>query len=112
MVSLFYVAQQIRDNTIATSASAYQSLTEHITGITLVISSDGELAEFIGRVGRNPEPLPDATDTMRTHCFGADTLFRTYDNIFQRSLGALSEERTEGLLRMPLVHDGSPIVCG
>ena len=105
IASLIYVARQIRDNTSATRASVYQSLTEHITGITFAIGSTRELAEFVGRVGVNIEPLTDATDALRWDAY-AYTVFRNYDNIyFQRTLGVLSNERMDGLLRMAIVFN-------
>lgn len=100
VVSLVYLAQQVKDNTKATQAATYQHLTEHITGITFAISKSEEFASFIQRVGGSDGGPEKPADRIRWASY-AYSIFRNLDNLYyQCTIGTLDKDKRDELIKI------------
>lgn len=96
VVTLILLIIEVRQNTVAVQASAFQSVSNSWTDFTAMIASDSELNR-IYRTGRDaPESLAEGEDTER---FGMLmlTVARRIENAFMlQQSGLLSDAQTSG----------------
>jgi hypothetical protein len=108
IVTLFYLALQIRQNTRATRAATYQSVTTHITSANALIAGSPDLAALVDKAA---EGLSGLSLVERTRFDGvASGYFRHYDAVYYHfRIGALEREQWEGFeryLRLGLAWPG------
>lgn len=78
IVTLIYVAIQIRQNTRAIRRSAFQDLLNYITNVNLLLTSDRSLCELSIRARSGFATLDEADQIRLLVWFG--TVFRHYQN--------------------------------
>lgn len=101
IVSLVYLAVQIRQNTRSVRAASFQALAESHSDRTLRLAENSEL-HHLWTCGLRGDPLSDE-DSLR---FGSImmSLIRLSSNAFvQYRSGLLTEDQWQGFRRMPVV---------
>jgi len=101
VVSLIYLAVQIRQNTRSVRAASFQALSESHSDRTLRLAENSEL-HHLWACGLRGDPLSDE-DALR---FGSImlSLIRLSSNAFvQYRSGLLTEDQWQGFRRMPVV---------
>jgi len=108
VISLLYLAIQIRQNTRSLRASAHQSITSHIAELNRTIVEHGEVAAILEAGLTNPVGLSPA-DRRRFNAYNS-ARFRHYDNLYyQYRVGTLERSQWNGfdaLLRTHLRQPG------
>jgi len=98
VVSLVYLAVQMRQNTIAVRLNTAHSVTNELQGMFSLIASDESLAEVFAQAATEPE-LPTVA-RIRFHTFMGNFM-RVYENAYlQKRAGAIDEAQWEGISRM------------
>lgn len=95
VVSLIYLAQQLRDNTRAMHGAAYHANVANTIAIITPLYTDPQCSSFVHQALRNPSSLsPD--DQFRLHC--AMLIYaRHFDNLlYQHRLGSLEASQWKG----------------
>jgi len=103
VVSLAYLAVQVRSNTRSSQAATYQSMTLGVLDMNREIFANPELASFLERARTTDEPF----DPVEQRRWGAycSTHFRYWDNIFhQHHLGSLRESEFRSLISIARFH--------
>ncbi len=95
VLTLIYLAIQLRQNTKALRTSAYQGMVANSMQILTTLLADPERAQFFLRVQSNPGQITEE-DGVRWHWFML-AAFRHWDNLYyQYRTGALETEMWEG----------------
>ena len=103
VVSVLYLAIQIRQNTRSLRAQAHQSITTHIAELNRTIVEYDEVAEILERGLEDPTVLTPA-EARRFNAYNS-ARFRHYDNIYyQYRVGVLEESQWVGFSRMLRFH--------
>ncbi len=100
IVSLVYLAMQIRQNTRSVRSAAYQAAVASSVDIATKFASSETLSETFSKGFRNYETLQGP----ERHRFGAYAygLFRSYENLFyQHAQGAIESDLWVGFHNMP-----------
>jgi hypothetical protein len=96
VVSVAYLAVQIRNGTKATVSQTYQSATESLAGFAACIGADKDLARLFQTGADDPESL--TTGEYQQLIFLGISLFRRYENVFfQYQTGMIDEDFWSGL---------------
>lgn len=96
VVTLLYLAVQIRQNTKAFRAATFQSIIGYATGFAEGIARDGELATLF-LAGMADVDALNETEKLRFH-FQLVALLRRYENLHYLSrMGHLDDSQWEGL---------------
>jgi hypothetical protein len=91
VVSLLYLARQVRDNTRTQHGAAYHANIANSIAMATSICTHPELADLLERAQRNPSLL-SAQEKLRWHVYMI-MIFRHYDNLhYQHRLGSLETE--------------------
>lgn len=103
VVSVLYLAIQIRQNTRSLRAQAHQSITTHIGELNRTIVEHEDVAEILERGLEDPTVLtPD--EARRFNAYNS-ARFRHYDNLYyQYRVGVLEPSQWEGFSRMLRYH--------
>lgn len=108
VVSLLYLAIQIRQNTRSLRASAHHSITAHIAELNRTIVEQGEVAAIL-EVGLKDPVALSPQDRRRFNAYNS-ARFRHYDNLYyQYRVGTLEPSQWHGfdsLLRTHLRQPG------
>ncbi|MEQ8661287.1 MAG: hypothetical protein RLW62_10750 [Gammaproteobacteria bacterium] len=80
ILTLYYLAAQIRQNTRALRRSAYQELLNYITNVNLMLTADRGLCELSIRARGGLGALDEADQMRMLAWYG--TVFRHYQNAF------------------------------
>ncbi|MEQ8233524.1 MAG: hypothetical protein RLW61_23075 [Gammaproteobacteria bacterium] len=80
ILTLYYLAVQIRQNTRALRRSAYQELLNYITNVNLMLTADRGLCELSIRARGGLGALDEADQMRMLAWYG--TVFRHYQNAF------------------------------
>ena len=96
IVSLVYLAVQIRQNTLSVRATTFQATTELITDSTARIASDPELARIYAGGLSGAGDLSEI-DRFRFGLLMVTVVRRLESAYFQREVGVLSEEQWSGI---------------
>lgn len=95
IVSLMYLARQLRDNTKAMLAAAYHANVANTVAIITPLVTDPEYARFVQQCMKDPSSVSEL-DQFRWHSRLLMS-FRHYDNLFyQYRLGCLEEGQWKG----------------
>jgi hypothetical protein len=95
VVSLIYVAIQVRQNTRATRSATYQSMVSNSLGILATMYSEGGNAELYLRAKDGDQDLSPA-ERVRMH-FLLLAVFRHFDNLhYQHACGTIELEQWQG----------------
>ena len=96
IVSLIYLAAQIRQNTKSLRASAYDSITAHAAELNKLIISNTDVAAIIDEGDQDRSSL--SVDNRRRYDAVQRIRFRHYDNLhYQYRHGLLEESRWQPL---------------
>ncbi len=95
IVSLFYLAMQIRHNVQAVRSATYQSIVSHISTVGRLFIDDPELGTLFAK---SPEEMSELSPHEQGRFSGAvGFIFRHYDSVYYHYLsGALEEDQWEG----------------
>jgi hypothetical protein len=108
IVSLIYLAVQIRQNTRATRASTYQSVVMHGGAMLRSLMENPELSDLLIKGGQFPGDLTPG-ETVRFASF-ASSVFRYFDSLYYHSRrGTMEQAQWSGFdrfLREVLVSKG------
>jgi len=97
VVSLAYLAVQVRSNTRSAQAATYQSMTQGVLDMNREIFANPELARFLERARTADEPF-DPVEQRRWEAY-CSTHFRHFDNIFhQHQMGSLRDSEFRSLI--------------
>ena len=103
VVSLLYLAIQIRQNTRSLRSSAHQSITVHIAELNRTIVENREIASILERGFRDLALLSDE-EQRRFNAYNS-ARFRHYDNLYyQYRTGMLEESQWNGLSNLLAFH--------
>jgi hypothetical protein len=102
IVTLVYLAVQIRQNTRAIRRSAYQELLNYITNANLMLTADRSLCELSIRVRDGLETLEEPDQMRMLAWFG--TVFRHYQNAFRLYHDGLITVRQWESMSLPLAR--------
>jgi hypothetical protein len=109
LITLIYLAAQIRQNTRAVRSSAFQQVVDSFSGISLEIGLNRELSEILDR-GSNGLSSLDSVQRRR-HWSVLLSFFRRAESVFfQSEQGTLQVESWEGIrefLRSVLQSQGA-----
>jgi hypothetical protein len=107
ILSLVYLAVQIRQNTRSIRASMYQSLVESIVDFNSACAQDPELARSYVE---GMENLDDLSEVDRTRvAFVLFSLFRIFESMFyQRQQSTIEPQYWEGWRALMLSYYSSP----
>jgi hypothetical protein len=95
IVSLFYLAAQIRQNTRSARSATYQSIVSHIAEAARVFVEDPELAQLLMPGGRDLNEL--SPEERARFDLAVSSAFRHYDGIYYHyTSGALESDQWEG----------------
>ena len=93
--TLFYLAYQVRQNTLSTRSSAYQAASQSISEWTNQIASDTKLMQSFSDALNDPTSIDDALRAQLS--MQLNGLFRNYENIFyQWREGAIGDDVWKG----------------
>ena len=107
IVTLVYLALQIRQNTRAIRLSTGHDVTEEFRGMFELIASHGDLAEIINKSAGEDITVSGAEKTRYWAFTG--NFFRAFENAYiQRTEGALDASRWEGMKRMMIDYGHLP----
>ncbi len=107
VVSLLYLAIQIRQNTRSLRAQAHQSITSHIAELNRTIVESAEVASIMEQGLADPLQL-SAADRRRFNAYNS-ARFRHYDNLFyQYRAGTLEESQWRGFDNLLRFHFEQP----
>jgi hypothetical protein len=107
VVSLLYLAIQIRQNTRSLRAQAHQSITSHIAELNRTIVESAEVAAIMEQGLADPLQL-SASDRRRFNAYNS-ARFRHYDNLFyQYRAGTLEESQWRGFDNLLRFHFQQP----
>lgn len=102
VVTLLYLAAQVRQNTKALRGSTFQAVIGYATGFAEGVARDGELAGIFQKGMADFESLHE-TEHLRFHWL-LIALLRRYENMhYQSRMGLLDDHQWEGL-RASLNH--------
>lgn len=108
VISLIYLAVQIRQNTRSLRAGAHQSITAHIAELNRTVVEHADVAHLMERGLRDLASLT-SEERRRFHAYNS-ARFRHYDNLYyQYRAGTLEESQWRGfhnLLRFHLRQPG------
>ncbi len=94
VVTLIFLAAQIRSNTAAIRGSTFQAIYESTEALNREVFANPEVAHLVERI-LSPEEAFSGTDARRVNAF-ASRFFRGLDNaLYQMNMGNLDEERFE-----------------
>jgi hypothetical protein len=103
IVSLAYLASQIRQNTRSMRASTYQALSDGIQHMNTNVFGNAEFAEFIERALTTDTEL-SSTENRRWLAW-ISAMFRHFHNAFQQhNLGALPTAEYRSIIGVALVN--------
>ena len=103
VISLLYLAVQIRQNTRSLRASAHQMITVQIAELNRTIVEQPEVASILERGFADGNSL--TTEESRRFNAYNSARFRHYDNIYyQYRAGMLEESQWQGLSNLLCVH--------
>jgi hypothetical protein len=103
IVSLAYLASQIRQNTRSMRASTYQALSDGIQQMNANVFSDVEFAEFLERALTTDCEL--SSTEIRRWLAWISAMFRHFHNAFQQhDLGALPTAEYRSIIGVALVN--------
>jgi len=103
VVSVLYLAIQIRQNTRSLRAQAHQSITTHIAELNRTIVEHDEVAEILERGLEDPTVLTPA-EARRFNAYNS-ARFRHYDNLYyQYRVGVLEHSQWSGFSSMLRFH--------
>lgn len=103
VVSLAYLAVQIRSNTRSARAATYQSMTQSVLDMNREIFANPELASFLERARTTDEPF-DPVEQRRWAAY-CSTHLRYFDNIFhQHQSGSLRDSEFRSLISVAQFH--------
>jgi len=109
IISLIYVSVQLRQNTKAVRATAYQEVSQNSVELLSLIIADAEMAEIWGRGLDAGEDSLTTTERFRWHAMLLAT-FRHWDNLnYQYRNGTLDHEIWKSyqfMIRSYLVRPG------
>ena len=95
LITLIYLATQVRQNTRALNSATFQNITGEMGKNVEPISENADLAEIMVRGFRSPDEL-NAEETFRMASVYVAT-FRRMESVFvQRTLGSIDKELTQG----------------
>jgi len=98
VVTLVYLAIQMRQNTNALKLTAVRSVTEELQDMFSLAASDRELTEIIVKASR--ESGLQGTERARYYMF-TNNLVRVYENAYLQSrVGVIDKAHWEGMTRM------------
>ena len=111
VVSLVYLATQMRQNANAVKASNRDSMANHVTETLLLVASDGELASIFMKGQSDPASMSDE------EAFRFDTLLYTIFDHWETfhshwKLGAITDddwEKWESIIAMYMSQKGASI---
>ena len=90
LVTLAYLAIQIRQNTISTRTSSYQAVVAAVAEFSRELGLDGDAARIFSSGARDYDSL--SSEDRTRFDFLTASLFRNYENIFyQHKEGAIDE---------------------
>ena len=96
IVSLIYLAAQIRQNTKSLRASAYDAITSHVAELNKLIISDAEVSSIIDEGDQDRSSL--SREKRKRYDAFQRNRFRHYDNLhYQYCHGLLEESRWQPL---------------
>lgn len=102
VITLLYLALQVRQNTKALRAATFQAVIDYATGFAETVARDGDLAAIFQRGMADFESLSES-ERFRFH-FQLIALLRRYENFhYQSRMGLLDDDQWEGL-RSSLNH--------
>lgn len=103
VVSVLYLAIQIRQNTRSLRAQAHQSITTHIAELNRTIVENDEVAEILERGLEDPTVLTPA-EARRFNAYNS-ARFRHYDNLYyQYRVGVREDSQWSGFSSMLRFH--------
>ncbi len=109
IVSLLYLAVQIRQNTVCSRAATYQAVVSDAQRINALVVEHEDIAR-LRRVGLSEPGVLTPDELMRFHRL-LGTYFRFQDNLYlQRRNGTLDEDQWSGylgVLRQLLANQGA-----
>lgn len=91
VVSLIFVALQIRGNTKATKASTFHEIAALDINILLSFASSNELSRIISTFRDNPEALSEEEQNQGFYLFGAEV--RHVENLFLQNENKMLSEK-------------------
>ncbi len=107
VISLLYLAVQIRQNTRSLRAGAHQSITSHIAELNRTIVENAEVARLM-EVGLRDLMALSPEDRRRFNAYNS-ARFRHYDNLYyQYRAGTLEESQWSGLRNLLRFHLSQP----
>jgi hypothetical protein len=96
LITLIYLAAQIRQNTRAVRSSAFQQIVDSLSGISLEIGLNREVSEILDRANSDFASLNGLE--RRRHWSVLLSLFRRAESVFfQSEQGTLQAESWEGI---------------
>ena len=99
MLSLIYLAIQIRQNTRASRSATYQSMVANSLGILATMYSEGGGGELYRRAKDGDQDL-SPTERVRVH-FLLLAVFRHFDNLhYQHARGTIESEQWQGYIHI------------
>jgi hypothetical protein len=108
VVSLIYVAIQVRQNTRATRSATYQSMVSNSLGLLATMYSEEGNAELYLRAKDGDQDLSPA-ERVRVH-FLLLAVFRHFDNLhYQHARGTIESEQWRGYIH---ILDGYLLLSG
>ena len=107
VISLIYLAQQMRQNTTSVRAASFNSMVQNSIRLLEHAFRDSEFADFLHRAEQNPDSLsPDERLRWDSYMTAA---YRHFGNlIYQYRVGALDQEMWESYQRTLETHLRSP----
>ena len=98
IVSLFYLAQQIRQSTRATMSATYQSIVANVTSAARAVIDNADMAEIFVKGADDPDAL-SPEERARFNLL-ASSWFRHYDGLYTHyCTGMLEEQQLEAFRR-------------
>ena len=91
VISLIYLAQQMRQNTTSVRAASFNSMTENSIRLLEHAFRDGDFAEFLHRAERNPSTL-SPNELVRWDAY-MTAVYRHFGNlVYQYRVGVLDQQ--------------------
>jgi hypothetical protein len=107
VISLVYVAQQMRQNTNSVRAASFNSMVQNSIRLLEHSFHDAEFAEFLYRAEQHPDTLTPEEQLRWDHYMTA--VYRHFGNlIYQHRVGALDEEMWQSYDRALTEHLRTP----
>jgi hypothetical protein len=107
VVSLVYLAQQMRQNTTSVRAASFNSMVQNSIGLLEHSFLDSEFAEFLARAERDPAAL-SPVERLRWDAY-MTAVYRHFGNlVYQHRVGALDHLMWDAYKATPKQHLSSP----